>query len=166
MSHAKQRMPAVFFGHGNPMYALASNRYTAAWRALGESLPRPSAILMISAHWYTRGTAVTAMAAPRTIHDFGGFPRELFEVQYPAPGSPDLARRVQQVLMPVNVRLDTDSAEGWCLDHGTWSVLIHAFPAADIPVVQLSFVVFLLLLWFFVFVCCLAVLRDEDVLIV
>lgn len=166
MSHAKLRMPAVFFGHGNPMYALASNRYTAAWQALGESLPRPAAILMISAHWYTRDTAVTAMAAPRTIHDFGGFPRELFEVQYPAPGSPELARRVQQVLMPVNVRLDTDSAEGWGLDHGTWSVLIHAFPAADIPVVQLSIDATQPPQWHYALARRLAVLRDEDVLIV
>src|SRR3569832_1767110 len=166
MSHAKQRMPAVFFGHGNPLFVFVSNRYTAAWRAHGEALPRPAAILMISAHWYTRGTAVTAMAAPRTIHDFGGFPRELFEVQYPAPGSPDLARRVQQVLKQENERHDTDSTEGWGLDHGTWSVLIHAFPAADIPVVQLSIDATQPPQWHYALARRLAVLRDEDVLIV
>lgn len=131
---AKSPMPAVFVGHGSPMYVLQPNRYTAAWRELAQSIPRPRAILAVSAHWMTRGTAVTAMAHPPTIHDFGGFPRALHEVQYPAPGDPALARRVQALLAPAAVALD----EGWGLDHGTWSILMHAYPAADIPVVQLS----------------------------
>ena len=128
-------MPATFFGHGNPLNALRRNLYTEGWSALGNSLPRPQAILCISAHWYFPATAVTAMPAPRTIHDFGGFPRELYEVQYPAPGSPPLAARVAELLAPVSVTLDETE---WGLDHGTWSVLCHLFPNADIPVVQLS----------------------------
>jgi 4,5-DOPA dioxygenase extradiol len=127
-------MPAMFFGHGNPMNALERNRYTETWRRLGESVSKPKAILSVSAHWYTRGTAVTAMEKPRTIHDFGGFPQGLFEVEYPARGNPALAARVRDLLTPVEVQLD----KSWGLDHGTWSVLVHAFPHADIPVVQLS----------------------------
>lgn len=119
------------------MYAIEPNRYTGAWRSLGASI-RPEAILCVSAHWQTRGTAVTAMSHPRTIHDFGGFPQALFEVQYPAPGSPALARRIQQLLAPIAVHLDEDETQGWGLDHGAWSVLKYAFPKADIPVVQLS----------------------------
>jgi len=129
-----ERMPAIFFGHGNPLNAISINAYSTAWRAIGARLPRPRAVLSISAHWFMPGTAVTAMAAPRTIHDFGGFPRELFEVQYPAPGDPELAGRIQELLAPVAVSPNED----WGLDHGTWSVLRHVFPDADIPVVQLS----------------------------
>src|SRR5437667_2266873 len=127
-------MPAFFFGHGNPMNALAHNVYTEAWAAIGRALPRPRAVVVVSAHWYLTGTPVTAMPAPRTIHDFGGFPPQLFEVVYPAPGDPALAHRIRDLLAPAPVQLD----ESWGLDHGTWSVLCHLFPAASVPVVQIG----------------------------
>ncbi|HET6633337.1 MAG TPA: 4,5-DOPA dioxygenase extradiol [Rhodanobacteraceae bacterium] len=129
-----QRMPTIFFGHGNPMNAIKPSAWSRAWEAIGQRLPRPRAVLSVSAHWYLPGTALTAVSAPRTIHDFGGFPRELFEVQYPAPGDLGLVRRVRTLLQPLEVRADTS----WGLDHGTWSVLHHVFPQADVPVVQLS----------------------------
>lgn len=133
MSETKT-MPVVFFGHGNPMNALIDNEYTKGWAAIGNSMPRPKAILAVSAHWFVPTTAVTASLAPRTIHDFGGFPRELFEFQYAAAGDISLAHRVKDLLAPIPVNLN----ELWGLDHGTWSVLCHVFPEADIPVVQLS----------------------------
>ena len=127
-------LPAIFFGHGNPMNALLKNEYTDAWKRIGQAMDRPKAILSISAHWFVPETGVTIATAPRTIHDFGGFPRELYQVEYPAPGDPQLARRVQKLLAPVSVQL----SQTWGLDHGTWSVLRHVYPDADIPVVQLS----------------------------
>ncbi len=135
MSEIIKPMPAAFIGHGSPMNALERNRYTESWRAFGAAIPKPRAILVISAHWFINATAVTAMAWPRTIHDFRGFPQELFAMQYPAPGAPDVAAEIAEAVKPDIVDLD---GTGWGLDHGTWSVLCHVFPKADIPVVQLS----------------------------
>jgi 4,5-DOPA dioxygenase extradiol len=128
------RMPAVFVGHGNPMNALATNAWTEGWQRLAASLPRPRAILAVSAHWYLPGTRVTANARPSTIHDFGGFPRALYGVEYPASGAPELAARLPRLLAPTAVVLD----ETWGLDHGTWSVLVHMVPDASVPVIQLA----------------------------
>ena len=157
------RMPAVFFGHGSPMNALERNRYTEAWRAFGASLPRPRAILAVSAHWHVDALAVTAMPMPRTIHDFYGFPQALFDVQYPAPGLPKLAEEVADAVSPDRVGADRD---GWGLDHGTWSVLVHAFPQADIPVVQLSLDARKPHAWHLRLGAKLAVLRERGVLVV
>lgn len=155
-------MPAIFFGHGNPMNALAQNVWTEGWAAIGKEIPRPRAVLCVSAHWYLPATMVTAMPAPRTIHDFGGFPRQLYEIKYPVPGDPELARRVQSLLEPVPVRMD----ETWGLDHGTWSVLCHVFPEADVPVIQLSIDETQSAEFHYETAKRLTVLRDEGVLIV
>src|SRR5574337_381917 len=129
-----RKMPVSFVGHGSPMNAIEDNEFSRAWAEVGQALPRPNAILCISAHWQTNGTQVTGMDQPQTIHDFGGFPQELFEYQYPAPGSIELAELTQATVQQVPVRLD----QTWGLDHGTWSVLCRMFPQADVPVVQLS----------------------------
>jgi 4,5-DOPA dioxygenase extradiol len=158
------RMPAVFFGHGSPMIALETNDTTRAWAATAEAIGKPKAILCISAHWLTRGVAVTAMAQPKTIHDFGAsFPKALFDVQYPAPGSPELAARVRDLLSPLPVALDESQ---WGLDHGTWSVLRKAYPNADVPVVQLSMDASKPPSWHYEMGRKLRPLRDEGVLIV
>lgn len=157
-----ETLPALFIGHGNPLNAIQQNGFTEGWSRIGQHLVRPKAILVISAHWYVAETGVTVSTAPRTIHDFGGFPQKLYQVQYPAPGDPALARRVQQLLAPLPVDLD----DSWGLDHGTWSVLTHVYPAADIPVVQLSIDRTKNSLFHFEVGRKLAPLRDEGVLIV
>lgn len=154
------RMPAVFFGHGSPMNAITTNGWTDAWTAIGRSIPKPKAILCISAHWYIPNVAVTAMVSPRTIHDFGGFPQALFDVQYPAAGSPELAERVSELIGGVHL-----DATDWGLDHGTWSVLCHAFPEADVPVVQLSIDMTKPGIWHYELAKRLKPLRDEGVLV-
>jgi len=129
-----EQMPVLFVGHGSPMNAIEENEFVQGWREIGKALPKPNAILCVSAHWETRGTFLTAMEKPRTIHDFEGFPQELFDVQYPAPGSPQLAQETESIIAKTKVGLDNK----WGLDHGCWSVLKRLFPAADVPVIQMS----------------------------
>ncbi|QDH80980.1 4,5-DOPA dioxygenase extradiol [Echinicola soli] len=128
------QMPVLFVGHGSPMNGIEDNVFSGYWKKLGQEIPRPKAVLVVSAHWLSRGTRITAMDFPRTIHDFGGFPRALFEVQYPAPGHPDLAKATAEGFYTAKVELDHE----WGLDHGTWTVVRHMYPEADIPVLQLS----------------------------
>jgi len=155
-------MPALFLGHGSPMVTLDDNTYTRAWRLLGESLPRPRALLCVSAHWYLPETLVTGNDRPRTIHDFGGFPKPLFDIEYPAPGDPALASQVAKLLSPTVVALDNERG----LDHGTWTLLRHIYPEADIPVIQLSLNRSQDAAWHFELARRLRPLRDDNVLIV
>jgi 4,5-DOPA dioxygenase extradiol len=155
------RLPALFIGHGSPMLAIEPSRYSACWRQLAANLPRPRAILVVSAHWYTNGTGVTAMMSPRTIHDFYGFPQALFDCRYPAPGDPLLAARVERLLQPTAVLADQD----WGLDHGSWAVLLHMYPEVSIPVVQLSIDARASAAEHYVLAQRLRPLRDEGVLI-
>ncbi len=129
-----EKMPVLFLGHGNPMNAIEENEFVSGFRNVGKTIPKPKAILVISAHWETRGTFVTAMDKPETIHDFGGFPKALFDFQYPAPGSPELAKETKSIITTTQVGLD----DKWGLDHGAWSVITHLYPKADVPVVQMS----------------------------
>ena len=157
-----ERMPVLFLGHGSPMNAIEENEFVAGFRQQAALIPKPKAILCVSAHWMTRGTEVTAMASPRTIHDFGGFPPELYEVQYPAPGQPDLASALPELLNPAQVGLD----QNWGLDHGAWSVIKHLYRQADIPVVQMSLDVGLSPLGHAELAARLAELRNKGVLII
>lgn len=156
------RLPIVFFGHGSPMVALEESELTRSWATTAARIGKPKAILCISAHWLTRGTAVTAMRQPRTIHDFGAFPQALLDMQYPARGDPELAERVKQLLSPMPIIMD----HGWGLDHGTWSVLVHAYPQADVPVVQLGMDVSKTPVEHWAIGRMLRPLRDEGILII
>lgn len=157
------KTPSLFIGHGSPMNTLEQNGYTEAWQAFGRHLPRPKALLVISAHWYFGATAITAMPKPRTIHDFYGFPQALFDYQYPAPGDTDLAREIIELVKPEWIGLDRDQ---WGLDHGTWSVLAHMYPDADIPCLQLSINAFKPLDYHLNLAARLASLRDRGVMII
>ena len=157
-----ERMPVLFLGHGNPMNAIEENEFVAGFRQVGKEIPRPNAILCISAHWETPGTFVTAMENPRTIHDFGGFPQALFDVQYPAPGSPQLAKETKSLVTKTSVGMD----EKWGLDHGAWTVIKHLYPEADIPVIQMSIDYRQTARWHYDLASELSSLRQKGILIV
>jgi 4,5-DOPA dioxygenase extradiol len=157
-----ERMPLLFVGHGNPMNAIEDNKFSNTWKEFGKTLPKPAAILSVSAHWLTRGTKVTAMEKPKTIHDFGGFPEKLFAQQYPAPGSPILAKETQALITKPHIILDDE----WGFDHGTWSVLIQMFPKADIPVFQLSIDYSQSMQYHFEIAQQLQILREKGVLVI
>ncbi len=157
-----ERMPVLFLGHGSPMNAIEENEFVSGFRKVGSEISRPSAVLVISAHWETQGTFVTAMQKPRTIHDFGGFPKALFDVQYPAPGSPELAAETRNLVKKTEVGLD----EKWGLDHGAWSVIKHLYPNADVPVIQMSLDYRQSARWHYDLAKELAALRRKGVLIV
>lgn len=157
-----EKMPVLFLGHGSPMNAIEENIFVQGFRSAARDIPDPKAILCISAHWYTRGTKVTAMEMPRTIHDFGGFPEELFQVQYPAPGSPQLAKETKSLMPQIEVELDHQ----WGLDHGAWSVIKHMYPNADVPVIQLSIDYTKPPLYHYELAQCLTELRSKGVLII
>lgn len=156
------RMPVLFLGHGSPMNAIEENSFTIGFQKTAQAIPRPHAILCLSAHWLTRGTAITAMEHPQTIHDFGGFPDELYAINYPAPGSPELALATKELLLPQTATLDHQ----WGLDHGAWSVIKHLFPNADIPVVQMSIDFTRDLPWHYELAHQLVTLRDHGILII
>lgn len=157
-----EKMPVLFLGHGSPMNAIEDNEFTKGFKVIAKTLPKPNAIICVSAHWFTKGTKVTAMDFPRTIHDFGGFPKELFEQQYPAKGNYQLAKQTKELLHPTLVELD----EKWGLDHGTWSVLKHLYPNADIPVIQLSIDYTKDTQYHFKLAKQLNVLRDKGILVI
>ncbi len=161
-SNNSSKMPVLFLGHGSPMNAIEDNEFVRGFKKIAQDLEKPTAIIVVSAHWETRGTYVTAMEQPKTIHDFGGFPQALFEVQYPAPGSPDLANAVSEIVTQHEVHLD----DAWGLDHGSWSVVKHLYPQADIPVIQLSIDYTLSPMEHYNLAKELAVLRNKGVLIV
>lgn len=158
----KKSMPVLFLGHGSPMNAIEENEFVEGFRALGKDIPKPRAIVCISAHWVTKGTLVTAMEQPPTIHDFGGFPQELYEVEYPASGSPALAKQIQSLVTKTTISLDME----WGLDHGAWSVIRHLYPAADVPVIQLSLDYYQSPQWHYELGKELRALRDDGVLII
>ncbi len=161
-SSHENKMPLLFVGHGNPMNAIENNEFSKKWQSLGKELPKPQAILCISAHWETRGTFVTAMEKPKTIHDFGGFPQALFDVEYPAPGKPELAKQVKSEIKKIEIKLD----EEWGLDHGCWSVIKQMYPNADVPVIELSLDYTKPAQWHYDLAKELSALRNKGVLIV
>lgn len=162
LGEEEEKMPVLFIGHGSPMNAIEDNIFSKRWQQVGKEIPTPKAVVVVSAHWLTKGTLVTAMPNPKTIHDFGGFPQALFDIQYPAPGSPELATEIQKLITNPAVELDHD----WGLDHGTWSVVKHMYPNADIPVLQLSIDYYKPAAYHYELAKQLLALRKKDVLII